>query len=60
MESENNHSLTSKETKKLLKVSDCELSHIRLSGKLKFHKKGNSFMYALNSIEKYIGEKKKI
>jgi hypothetical protein len=55
---EYNHSLNSKETKKLLKISDCELSHLRLSGKLNFHKKGNLFLYSLNSIEKYLEEKK--
>ena len=54
----NSISINSKEAKKLLKISDCELAHIRISGKLNFYKKGNSFLYALNSIEKYIKEKK--
>lgn len=38
---------TSQEFKKLLNISDCELMHMRTSGKLKFIKKGNSFFYKL-------------
>lgn len=39
---------SSKEFKKLLDVSDCELMHMRISGHLKFVKKGNSFLYLLS------------
>ncbi len=39
---------SSKEFKKLLGVSDCELMHMRVSGKLKFVKKGNAFLYKLH------------
>lgn len=35
----------SKETMKSLKVSSCELMHMRVSGKLKFVKKGNAYFY---------------
>lgn len=45
--------LTSKEEKKELKVQDCDLAHIRNSGKLQFTKKGNSYLYLKESIEKY-------
>lgn len=45
--------LTSKEAKKELKVQDCELAHIRNSGNLQFTKKGNSYLYLKESIEKY-------
>lgn len=45
--------LTSKEAKKELKVQDCDLAHIRNSGKLQFTKKGNSYLYSKESIEKY-------
>jgi len=38
---------TTKEMKKILGVSDCELMHLRTSDKLVFTKKGNSFLYAL-------------
>lgn len=37
--------LTSKEAKKVLKVSDCHLAHMRMEGKLPFVKKGNAYMY---------------
>ncbi|MBK8853906.1 MAG: hypothetical protein IPN10_07235 [Saprospiraceae bacterium] len=40
--------LTSKEAKKILKVSDCQLAHLRMEGKLSFIKKGNAFMYEEN------------
>jgi hypothetical protein len=39
--------LTSKEAKTILKVSDCDLMHMRLSGELQFRKIGNRFMYLL-------------
>ena len=37
--------LTSKEAKKRLKISDCELMHRRESGKLFFKKVGRAFYY---------------
>lgn len=45
--------LTSQEAKKELKVQDCDLAHISNSGKLQFTKKGNSYLYLKESIEKY-------
>jgi hypothetical protein len=45
--------LTSKETKIFLKIHDCELAHVRNSGKLKFIKKGNAFLYLFDSLEEY-------
>lgn len=38
---------SSKEYKKILGISDCELMHMRVSGKLNFVKKGNTFLYEL-------------
>lgn len=37
--------LTSKEAKSLVRIKDCDLMHHRVSGKLDFVKKGNSFLY---------------
>lgn len=34
-----------KETMESLKVSSCELMHMRVSGNLKFIKKGNAYFY---------------
>lgn len=45
--------LTSQEAKAALKVQDCDLAHIRNSGKLQFTKKGNSYLYLKKSIEEY-------
>lgn len=36
---------TSKEAKKVLKVADCELMHLREEGTIKAVKKGIAFMY---------------
>lgn len=38
---------SSKETKEILDLSDCQLMHLRVSGKIKFKKKGNAFLYLL-------------
>jgi hypothetical protein len=38
---------SSTEMKKLLKNSDCELMHLRTSGKLKYQRSGNVFLYSL-------------
>jgi len=44
--------LSSKEAKKVLKISDCQLMHLRLAGKLQFRKAGNRFFYLLpNELE---------
>lgn len=40
--------LNSKETKKRLKISSCELMHLREEGKIDFIKKGNSYFYKNN------------
>ena len=37
--------LGSKEIKKKLKITSCELMHLREGGKLKFIKKGNAYFY---------------
>lgn len=44
--------MTSKETKVELKVQDCDLAHIRNTGKLQFTKKGNAYLYSKESIER--------
>jgi hypothetical protein len=41
--------LTSKETKSLLKISDCKLMHLRLAGKIEFKKVGKAYLYLINS-----------
>ena len=45
MEQQNKEWLTSKETKSLLKISDCKLMHLRLEGKIEFKKEGRAFLY---------------
>jgi len=47
MDNEQKDWFSSKETKKMLKVSDCHLMHMRLTGKLQFRKEGNRFFYLL-------------
>jgi len=43
---------TSKEAKKILKVSDCKLMHLREEGKIKAVKKGNAYLYEITKIQK--------
>ena len=45
--------LKSKEVEKELKISSCELSHLRQKGTMNFIKKGNSFLYDRSSIQKF-------
>ncbi len=40
--------LTSKETQKALKISGCELMHLRATGKLTFKKEGRAYFYLIN------------
>lgn len=51
MKNKPNNFLTSKEAKAELKVQDCDLAHIRNTGKLQFTKKGNAYLYSKESIE---------
>lgn len=48
--------LTSKEAKKVLRVSDCHLAHMRMEGKLPFVKKGNAYIYETDFVDKMKGE----
>jgi len=51
---------TSKESKKALKIQDCDLMHLRTSGKLKFMKKGNAYLYSKESITEFNNNKSSI
>ena len=44
--------LSSKEAIKELKISDCDLMHLRTAGKLEFRKEKNAFFYSVNDIVK--------
>lgn len=43
--------LDSKQARKKLKVSSCDLSHIREARKLRYQKKGNAYLYLKEDIE---------
>lgn len=49
---ENKKYLTTTEVKKILKISDCEVMHLRQSGKVSFTKKGNAYLYLEKDIIK--------
>ena len=49
MESKNQW-LKSKEVMKTLKISACDVMHLRKAGKLKFTKQGNAFLYNAESV----------
>ena len=44
--------ISSKETKKKLKISSCDLMHLRLEGKLSYKKNGNAYFYSVKDINK--------
>jgi hypothetical protein len=44
--------LDSKQARKELQVSSCDLSHIREAGKLSYRKTGNAFRYSSQDIQK--------
>jgi hypothetical protein len=50
--------LSSEEARKLLKVSSCDLMHLRTAGKLAYTKKGNAFLYHQSAIVEFIKLKK--
>jgi hypothetical protein len=49
---ESNNWLTSKEAVKALRISDCDLMHLRMDGRLEYKKERNAFLYSKNSIDK--------
>jgi len=51
MEIDKKKYLSSKETMKELKVSSCDLMHLREAGKLKYVKKGNAYFYKKNKVQ---------
>lgn len=51
--------LSSKEARKKLKISDCDLMHMRIEGKLKYEKKRNAFLYDKKDVEKASQQRKK-
>ncbi len=44
--------LTSEEARKQLRISSCELMHLREAGQLRFKKQGNAFLYASFDVER--------
>lgn len=52
--------ITSKEAKKVLKISDCHLAHMRMEGKLPFSRKGNAYMYETIGLNIELEKRKKV
>lgn len=50
MNNKDENYLSSKETMKALKVSSCDLMHLRVEGKIKFIIKGNAYFYKKKKI----------
>ena len=44
--------LSSQEARKQLRISSCELMHLREAGKLRFKKQGNAFLYSATDVER--------
>jgi len=43
--------LTSDQVRKRLKISTCDLAHLRQAGRLRFRKKGNAYLYSPDDCE---------
>lgn len=43
---------SSKDTMKKLKVTSCELMHLRVANKIQFLKRGNAYFYQVSSLKK--------
>lgn len=43
--------LTSAEARKALKMSTCDLAHLRQEGGIRFAKKGNAYLYSRPDVE---------
>lgn len=43
--------LDSKAARKVLKISACDLSHLREAGKLQFQKRGNAYLYSVRDVK---------
>jgi len=50
--------LTSKKAMKKLKISSCDLMHLREEGKLRAVKKGNAYLYSEGDVKKELSKKK--
>jgi hypothetical protein len=50
-EAKQDHWLNSKQARKELKVSACDLSHIREAGKLRYRKDGNAYGYLKEDVQ---------
>ena len=53
-----NKRLTSKEVMKELRISSCDLMHLREEGKLRAVKKGNAYLYSEGDVKKELSNKK--
>jgi hypothetical protein len=51
-ENQNSVWVTSKEAKKYLKITSCELMHRRESSRIPFRKKGNAYEYLIDFAKK--------
>ena len=49
--------LTSVEVRKVLKISTCDLAHLRQDGAIRAEKRGNAFFYAANDVQALRGKK---
>lgn len=43
--------------KRFLKVSDCDVMHLREAGKIQFKKKGNAYWYLRSDVEELMAQK---
>lgn len=49
---QNSEWLSSGDVRKLLRISSCELMHLRESGRIPFKKQGNAFLYPAKDVKR--------
>jgi hypothetical protein len=53
MDPRQNDWLTSTDARKAMRISTCDLAHMREAGALRFCKRGNSYLYAREDVAKH-------
>lgn len=56
---QNSEWFSSSEAREKLRISSCELMHLREAGQLRFKKQGNAFLYAANDVKRGQGKPRK-
>ncbi len=57
LKTKKNHWMRSAEARRTLRISTCDLMHLREAGKLRFQKQGNAYLYASKDVERVTADR---